>query len=79
MLDDSGCLGIGVFLKPRFRLLGNPLPRLRIRSKIVNMRNEAIWPLGIHMPATSVHEGLCFERWSRKYFGHVVIEARKIS
>ena len=69
-------LSYWVFLKPRFRLLGNPLPRLKIRPKIVNMLSDTIWPLGIHMPAASIQEGLWFERWSGMFFGHVVIEAR---
>ncbi len=59
-----------MFLKPRIRLLGNPLPRLGTRPKIVNMLSDAIGPLGIHMPATSVHEGLWFERWSGVFLGH---------
>jgi len=62
MLDDhSGWLGIG-----------NPLARLRARSKIVDMLSDAIWPLGIHMPAAPVQEGLRFERWPGILLGHAL-------
>jgi hypothetical protein len=43
------------------------------------MLSDTIWPLGIHMPAASIQEGLWFELWSGIFFGHFVIEARVAS
>ncbi len=70
LADHSGHLVIGVFSKPRFRFLRIPLARLRTRSKIINMFSGAIWPFGIHMPATAVQEAFRFERGSGILFGH---------